>query len=181
MFMEGIEHQADGRQPHRLDELDAVRGGVGDVGLEAVERLDGEGDAGIARDLAGAAQAVDDAREPALPLGLLDRHRGAAGKDQRRAVERAADDAGAELARDAHAGFEIADAGLVSGGIGAGEVALEIDAGARATPRPLSASACRVSARSSSPGSGTSSSTKSQPAARARAKAPRCARVKGRA
>ena len=45
VHVEGVEHHAEPRRSDAVDDLDRVAGGVGDVGLEAVQRFDAEDDA----------------------------------------------------------------------------------------------------------------------------------------
>ena len=164
VHVEGVEHHADGWRIHCLDDLERMPGRVGDVGLKPVEGLDAERDPRIAGAKGCPLQARDHCGDAPGSLAFFDGCRRTSGKDQRRTIKRAADDRCAKGRGDVGAAFEIGDARLVRGLVGAREIARKIDARRQHDAQAASSMAARVSRRSSSPGSGTSNSTTSAPA-----------------
>ena len=129
VHVEGVEHDADARQADHGGEFGGLAGGITEIGLEAVERLDRQDHAVLGGVGAGFLQAFHHADDAGEAVVFADRGRGAAGEHQGRAVKRAADHGGAAGDGDIDAEFQIVDAGAVAGGVVRCQVAGEVDAG----------------------------------------------------
>ena len=119
-----------------LDDFQRVAGGAADIGLEAVQRLHAEQDAGVGGAPPGRDQAADHGVDATAAFVGVDGCGSAPGEDERGAVERAADDASAERLGDLDRLLEIGHAGVVGGRVGTRQVARQVHAGSQHAGEP---------------------------------------------
>src|ERR1700722_6260764 len=92
IHVESIEHYLDSRAADLVNQLDGLAGRVTKVRFESIERLDGEFHPILRRVVTGLLESCDHPLNPCQPMRLIDDPGRAAGKDQRRTVNRASND-----------------------------------------------------------------------------------------
>src|SRR5690606_36297908 len=129
MHMESVEHELDCWMVDGIEQLNCLLCGAKHVAFEAVERFHGQHDAKSGRMLTRLLQAGDAAGLTGQSFLLVYWLRWSAGKDERVAGQRTADNFSAKSDGTIGRVFEIVYTGTVRGRIIRRQVALQVDAG----------------------------------------------------